>query len=490
MTANGKQGSIRRRWRLGALGRIFYACTLLLDLLAGWGGFTLAVHSREWFRGAGLARGPMVGFAFTHYWAVLAYFAVGIVAALHYVDVYRERRFLTGNRETGRVLRAIGAFMAVNGLLAYLFPTRLLFSRLTLGASFVFISLLVLLGRWAVRRVRCALRRRRLDTAIALVVGAGPGAQALAAELLDTDHHGYRLVGLIDPGGMRGRLEGVRVFGGLERLERVIRRLHVDEVFVCVPEWGADEALGALSRLRPTGVSVRLVSHLYDSVIGRVGMPCDAIGETPILDFGDGGAHALYWRMKRVTDLVVSAFVLLVAAPVFVLVALVIWLDSGRPVLFRQKRIGMGGVPFVCYKFRSMVVGADRLQRQLQVDNEARGPMFKIREDPRMTRVGRFLRRYSLDELPQFWNIFRGEMTLVGPRPPLADEVQAYEDWQRKRLLHPMGLTGLWQVSGRNALSFEEMTLLDVFYNRNPSFFNDLRILVRTGFVILLGQGQ
>jgi exopolysaccharide biosynthesis polyprenyl glycosylphosphotransferase len=193
--------------------------------------------------------------------------------------------------------------------------------------------------------------------------------------------------------------------------------------------------------------------------------------------------------LKRVIDVAFSAFVLVLAAPLMSLIALAIKMDSPGSVLFPQSRVGKGGRTFTLYKFRSMTVGAEDQKDLLRDLNEADGPIFKIKEDPRITRVGRWLRRFSLDELPQFYNVLRGDMSIVGPRPPLPEEVAQYQPWQMRRLETAPGITGLWQVSGRSELPFDEMALLDIYYVEqwNPAL--DLKILLRTIPTMLFGDG-
>jgi lipopolysaccharide/colanic/teichoic acid biosynthesis glycosyltransferase len=171
------------------------------------------------------------------------------------------------------------------------------------------------------------------------------------------------------------------------------------------------------------------------------------------------------------------------------LIALAIRLDSPGPVIFRQVRVGKGGRLFTMYKFRTMRVGAEQEQERLRALNEASGPIFKIRNDPRVTRVGRILRRLSLDELPQLVNVLKGEMSLVGPRPPVPSEVEAYKPWQRQRLSAIPGMTGLWQISGRSDLTFDEMCLLDIYYIENWSPLLDLEIMLRTIPRVIMGEG-
>jgi exopolysaccharide biosynthesis polyprenyl glycosylphosphotransferase len=192
---------------------------------------------------------------------------------------------------------------------------------------------------------------------------------------------------------------------------------------------------------------------------------------------------------KRACDVLVAGLGLLLLAPLLLAVALAVKLSSRGPVVFRQERIGLRGRPFTLLKFRTMVEGADRMLDTLREQNEADGPLFKLRSDPRITRVGHFLRRYSLDELPQLVNVLKGEMSLVGPRPPLASEVELYEEWQLDRLEVRPGITGLWQVSGRSELSFEEYVRLDLFYVENWSIAYDLFILSKTIPLLVSAKG-
>ncbi len=192
---------------------------------------------------------------------------------------------------------------------------------------------------------------------------------------------------------------------------------------------------------------------------------------------------------KRTLDVCVAGVLLVLLAPVMAVIALAIRLESPGAIIFRQVRLGRHGRPFIFYKFRGMVADAEARRSQLEHLNEVDGPIFKMRNDPRVTRVGRFLRRTSLDELPQLWNVLKGDMSLVGPRPPIPSEVARYDAWQCNRLLVTGGITGLWQVSGRSALTFQEMVELDLQYIKQWSFWLDVRILLRTILVVLSRNG-
>jgi len=473
-----------------ALPRLFGLGLFALDQLMVACALALSVVLREQARAAGWTRGADPGFLYLHFPWILGFTGLVTAVAFVYADLYRDRRFLTGNREAGRVFRIFLAFALVCALLGYLFPLHVIPSRLSLCLLLVFGPALVLLGRRLLGNLRRTLRASGRDIRIALVLGTGPLARRLAEELLDAPGHGYRLLGFVTEERTRGHLDGLRLFGGLDRLERIVRRLRVDEVFVCAPDWTAHRILETIDRLREAGTHVRLVGHHFQIVVERVGVPVDRIDGTPILDFSPAPTSGLRDGGKRAFDLVASLSLLLCLSPLLALIAAAIWLESGRPLLFRQTRLGRDARTFDFLKFRSMVKDAPARQAELLDRNEAKGAMFKIKDDPRITRVGRFLRRYSLDELPQLWNIVRGDMSLVGPRPPVPRELAEYEAWHRERLSGPMGLTGLWQVSGRNAIDFEDMALLDIYYLRNRSPQLDSRILIRTFFTVFLGEGR
>jgi exopolysaccharide biosynthesis polyprenyl glycosylphosphotransferase len=216
----------------------------------------------------------------------------------------------------------------------------------------------------------------------------------------------------------------------------------------------------------------------------------DEIAGIPLIGFRESTIAGPNLVLKRALDIALGSLILLLSLPLWLIVPLLIKLDSPGPVLYRQVRVGRGGRQFTFYKFRSMRQGAEDEWHRLRALNETEGPILKIRNDPRLTRVGRFLRRTSMDELPQILNVLRGDMSLVGPRPPLPAEVLQYEPWQHKRLSVAGGMTGLWQVSGRSHLNFEEMVMMDLYYIENWSLGLDLKILLRTIPAILTATGS
>jgi exopolysaccharide biosynthesis polyprenyl glycosylphosphotransferase len=218
-------------------------------------------------------------------------------------------------------------------------------------------------------------------------------------------------------------------------------------------------------------------------------MQVEEVAGVPMIGLKEAGISGLNQLIKRTIDIVFSAMALVLGAPLMALIALMIKMESPGPVLFRQERVGKNGHRFELYKFRSMIQGAEAQQEALRALNEADGPLFKIREDPRVTRLGKWLRRLSLDELPQFYNVLRGDMSLIGPRPPLPAEVEQYQEWHKRRLEVSPGITGLWQVSGRSELTFDEMALLDIYYIENWSLSLDTKILWQTVPRVLFGSG-
>jgi exopolysaccharide biosynthesis polyprenyl glycosylphosphotransferase len=234
-------------------------------------------------------------------------------------------------------------------------------------------------------------------------------------------------------------------------------------------------------------VGFYVVPDLFEIQLNTVDL--DSIGGIPIIGLRDGGIVGWGLFSKRLLDTLISTAVLVLGSPVFLIVALAIKLSSSGGVFYAAERVGKDGTPFLMYKFRSMREDADQLRSALADHNQADGPLFKIADDPRRTWVGGWLRRLSLDELPQFWNILRGDMSLVGPRAPLAEEVEQYEEWQMKRLTVKPGLTGLWQVNGRSNVPFEEMVMMDIYYIDNWSFGLDINLLIRTIPAVIRREG-
>jgi exopolysaccharide biosynthesis polyprenyl glycosylphosphotransferase len=311
-----------------------------------------------------------------------------------------------------------------------------------------------------------------LDVRHVAVVGNGPSAHEFARTI---EHHhiwGLKLVGVFAREEVRTLLED----GG------------VDELILVVDRESLTESTDIFLLCEELGVTARVVLNFFPHSIAR--MELHEFDGFPLLSFSTTPTNEAVMFVRRILDMVLTTGILTVFGPFVMLpTALLIKLTSPGPVLFRQRRCGLNGRQFVMYKFRSMVNNAEQLRVELEGLNEMDGPVFKSSRDPRVTMIGKIIRRFSIDELPQLFNVLRGDMSLVGPRPPLPDEVQRYERWQRRRLSMKPGMTCLWQISGRNEVSFDDWMKLDLTYIDNWSLMLDLKILLKTVPVVLLGRG-
>jgi exopolysaccharide biosynthesis polyprenyl glycosylphosphotransferase len=329
---------------------------------------------------------------------------------------------------------------------------------------------------------------RGLDTRNVLIVGTGMEAQALRHHLDSIKHLGYTFKGFIELPGPVSRIPGTEndVVGTLDSLFQNARKHFVDEIFFSSP---CERRIvqDVLEQARSYGVDLRVVPEMFDGMACGTGI--EYIGQFPTMPLHRGEVPEIGLLFKRVFDTVFSVLALIVIAPVLVAVAIAIKIDSPGPVFYASERIGKKGVVFRCVKFRTMVRDADKRRAEIMHMNERDGVLFKVSNDPRITRLGRFLRKYSLDELPQFFNVLSGDMSIVGPRPPLAGEVRRYNLSHLRRLDVTPGITGLWQVQGRQDPSFDSYVSLDVTYIDNWSIWLDFKIILRTIAVVFAGTG-
>ncbi|MGE3497852.1 MAG: sugar transferase [Candidatus Binatia bacterium] len=341
-------------------------------------------------------------------------------------------------------------------------------------------------GRRALRGVAGLVRRAGRNLRDVVIAGDGPAALAAARDLAGRSGLGYRVVELIDAAG-RGATPAVRAQAALTRLETVLDRQPIDEVFLAFPLDGSQPIVTTMVSLcEEQGILVRLIADLR--VAPRAWTAIDNLVGHPVVTIGSGPTDAVLLAAKRAIDLIGAAVGLAVLAPVLLLIALAIKLDSPGSVLFAQERIGQNRRRFRAYKFRTMVPDAEQLQQHLESRNEAQGPVFKIKEDPRITRLGRWLRATSLDELPQLLNVLKGEMSLVGPRPlPVRDVERIDVRWHKRRFSVKPGITCLWQVDHRTP-EFDAWVRADMEYIDNWSLGLDLKILAKTLPAVLSRQ--
>jgi exopolysaccharide biosynthesis polyprenyl glycosylphosphotransferase len=360
-------------------------------------------------------------------------------------------------------------------------------SRVVVSLMVLFTTALLCLRRALWRRMVYRRSRAGVETRNVLIIGAGRVGHALKNHIESLQHLGFHFKGFISLSERVAESGDADVIGDVRNCLSLARSLFVDEIFFSVP---AEKKLviGIVEEARVAGIDVRVVPDMYDGLAWNARV--EYIGQFPTIplhrkDFPIGGI-----LVKRVLDITVSTVALVVGAPVMLAIAIAIRMDSEGKIFYMAQRIGRKGRSFPCYKFRTMVHNADQLKAELEHMNERDGVLFKIANDPRITRAGRVLRKYSLDELPQFYNVLKGDMSLVGPRPPMAAEVEQYDLAHLRRLDVLPGITGLWQVEARQDPSFDSYISLDTAYVENWNLMMDLRILARTVGVVLSGTGS
>jgi len=359
-------------------------------------------------------------------------------------------------------------------------------SRLQVTYFFA-IDLSLLVGLRALLRLGFRLQgSHRYNTRRVLVVGAGKVGQEVAAMIREYVWAGLELVGYLDD-DPRKRDNGLPVLGVLEDSTRLVKELDIDEVVVALPLRDHERLATVTYALQQVPVNIRVVPDYFSLVFLRASV--EDFGGMPLITLREPALTEFQRAVKRIFDLVVGSILTVVSLPLMALIALAIKLDSPGPVIFKQQRVGENGKLFFMYKFRSMVDGADE-RREEVIQRASDGTIaHKWPDDPRVTRLGRFLRAFSLDELPQLFNVLRGEMSLVGPRPEMPWLVEKYENWQLKRFTVPQGITGWWQVNGRASKLMHENTEEDLFYIKNYTLLLDLQILWRTIGAVLKRKG-
>jgi exopolysaccharide biosynthesis polyprenyl glycosylphosphotransferase len=424
-------------------------------------------------------------------WLAALLAAIAVPASLRFVGAYDSQRREGMLAVIATVARA--SFVAALLLVAGAFALKL--GAFTRGVLALFVALnfaALVAQRLAIFAALRALRSRGYNYRNLLVIGTGPRARRLAAEIEARPAMGLRIRGFVDDAPREADLAlvGARYRGEVRELVDLLRTEVIDEVLFALPRrfFGLDSTANAIALCDVYGVDFTIASDLFDTRIAEprfhdhFGVPCLTLAHR---------RHKSGWQpaVKRALDVVGALVVIAATLPLWIAAAIAIKLDSPGPVFFVQKRSGRNNRPFSCVKFRTMVVGAEAHLAELRARNEISGPVFKLRDDPRLTRVGRVLRKYSIDELPQLLNVLVGQMSLVGPRPPIPQEVRSYEPDQVRRLSVRPGITGLWQVSGRNRIAFEDWVRLDLQYIDEWSLWLDLQILVATIPAVLGGEG-
>ncbi len=427
-------------------------------------------------------------YPFSHYLPLLAAFLITWAVVGYFSTFYRDLELSNPIQLILNIVSQLGVVLVV------IYAGLYLFRRVDVSRTYVLLIgavdfVLLVIGRAVTYSGVSWMRDRLRRYHYLLIVGCGPRAREMAALIEESRGMGLRLIGFVDPNlsdASLPNLGGYKVHG-IEELSGILQQEVVDEIVFAVN-------MQELARLEPVmqhcadvGMRTRVQLEFLPAAYSRIYL--EKFRDVQLLSLSSAPDSELRLFFKRIFDAVLSFAVLIVFAPVLLCIAAMIRLTSPGPVLFRQTRCGLGGRRFMLYKFRSMINNAEQMRAELHQLNELDGPVFKISDDPRITTVGRWLRRFSLDELPQLWNILRGDMSFVGPRPAVPEEVEQYEDWQRRRLRMRPGLTCTWVLEGRNHVDFNRWMQLDLTYIDNWSLWLDFKIFVRTIPIVLSGRG-
>jgi exopolysaccharide biosynthesis polyprenyl glycosylphosphotransferase len=447
-------------------------------------------------------------------YAGVLFFAVPVrLAMLLYQRVYKYRGAFSYTREAIKIFKATAVSSLLTIAWAFLFRGGFAFREFSYSrAVFVvdFVFAIVFFGGFhlALRYVQSKFRDREINLLPTLVVGTNAEASQTIRELRERRDLGYRVIGVVQSdaetmgNGDAEKFEFAEtaIVGCIDQLSDLIRDLEIQEVIITDNTIASERLFEAMLQIsRKQKVEFRFAPSLFNLLPQKTSV--EQIGILPMVRLFREPLSEIERFVKRLSDIVISMVAILILSPVWLIVSILIKLDSKGAVLFRQERVGMDGRIFLCYKFRTMAANSDDLlhreayQKNIGGDSDANAgdadePVFgKVKDDPRVTRLGKRLRRSSFDELPQLLNVLKGDMSIVGPRPPIPYEVEEYDIWHRKRLDMKPGITGLWQVSGRNRLTFEEMVKIDLFYIENWSLWLDLKIILLTLPAVLRGDG-
>ncbi len=418
------------------------------------------------------------------------------IGLLFYFGVYKS---LLG-RKIPDVLLAILKTTIVGFIIfgSYIFILRMHdISRMFIGFTFVIAATLITLEKVAFIYMFRALYKKGVAFKSALIIfrsiliiGTGKRTKRFIDLIHKNPDCGIKIIGLVDmdPARKGKIIHGYKVIGTFEDIPEIIHKDIVDEVVFIVPRSWLDKIEDIMYFCESEGLNVNLAVDLFELKFSKA-KQTDLQG-FPFLAFESTAGDLWHLFIKRLFDFVLSGIALIILAPIFVIIAIVIKVTSEGPVFFKQERCSLYGRKFIFYKFRTMVVDAESQLKDILRFNEMNGPVFKMTEDPRITKAGKWLRKFSIDELPQLWNVVKGDMSLVGPRPPIPAEVENYNNWQRRRLSMRPGITCLWQISGRSEIAdFSEWMKLDLEYIDNWSLWLDFKILLKTVPVVLFGVG-
>jgi exopolysaccharide biosynthesis polyprenyl glycosylphosphotransferase len=428
---------------------------------------------------------PLTVFLLRQYALIYSFWGITIILLFNIYNLYRTQREITIPDEALLVWKVVVFSSLLTGS-AVFFSKTIILPKPMYVINFIILS--VTLAGW--RTIKRLIIRyfvvRGYNNFNVLIVGAGNAGKKLADEIDQRPYLGFKIVGFLDDDKEKQTTNGYKVLGGISEFAKIAQQNFVDEVLVTIP--GARKKISQLiNQSKSLNVSLKIIPDQFDSLIHHLNG--STIGYIPVLEYIDKKIHGTELATKRTMDLALSGIGLILLLPLFIILMMLIKMDSKGPAFYVSKRYGKKGRIFNFYKFRSMVVNAAGMLSELKDKNDSDGPIFKMKNDPRITKMGSFIRKYSLDELPQLWNVFKGDMSIVGPRPLPLDQVENSDLKQLKRLGIKPGITGLWQVRGRSDVSFRRLIKWDDWYIKNWSLGLDLKILAQTFPVVMKGKG-
>jgi exopolysaccharide biosynthesis polyprenyl glycosylphosphotransferase len=482
---NGRSGNSSRAARSGHIltGRWVQVSYAIIDLFLVCANGVIAFLFRFSPDTPGsIFRWNHLGFPVDHYIAFLLLYGLLILLFCQVQNLYRTLRSRTAAEESFAIVKAV--FMATLLLSAFIYLSGVkIVSRLVVGYAGL-LNIVTFVG-WRLLKRRMVLQRARkgIGTRNVLIVGAGRVGQSLAQYLEQNKQLGLSFKGFLDA----NHSTDPRLLGKISDLYRVSRAEFIDEVLITIPS-EREVVKNIVAEARLHRIDVKVVPDLYDGIGWNA--PITHVGNFPVMELHWNSIPAVGLFLKRLIDIALSGIGMILLLPVLAVIGIAIKLDSPGPIIYCSKRMGKKGRRFTCYKFRTMVEDADTLKRDLRHLNKREGPTFKITNDPRITRVGKVLRKYSIDELPQLWSVLKGDMSLVGPRPHPLDDCEQYMLDHLRRLEVKPGITGLWQVEARRHPSFDTNMQLDLEYIDNWNFWLDAKILFATIPAVLEGSGE
>ena len=405
-------------------------------------------------------------------------------------NLYDRDKIYRGSGYYSKLLKAISINIIVIILAGYVL-NLFTFSRKWILLLYLFSFVLLYLSRFLIEAVTQKVAKKLNIKSKTIIIGIGENARRIEDSLRKYSLEEDIILGHLDK---KQRIlknkeysKDFTILGYLEDLKDIINKNNIQRVIISSPEYKYYEILEILESLKGLDVTTLIFPGFFEFSLRRLSVR--EIGGVPLMQVSNIGFFGINLFLKNLIDYILGSILFLIFIPIYLIVGLMIKLDSRGSVFFEQKRLTKDCKVFYMYKFRTMYIDAEDRLKEVMKYNEADGPLFKIKNDPRITRVGHFLRRFSIDELPQIINVLKGELSLVGPRPPLGSEVEKYDEWEMKRMNVKQGVTGLWQISGRSDLSFEEMARLDLYYIQNWSIEMDIKIILRTIPAVLFGKG-